>query len=96
VPWGLDLALSIELFAGQAVLSAMCRGLPPGTGSAEWNRVCAESISLSAKPVNPVVEDGPKERCRERFGKVGLWTTPNKGSCKNYKMNLNLKSINYV
>jgi hypothetical protein len=55
VPWGLDLALGIELFAGQAVPSALCRGLPLGIGSAEWNRVCAESISLSAKPENPVV-----------------------------------------
>jgi hypothetical protein len=57
VPWVLDLALGKELFAGQAVPSALCRELPLGTGSAEGNRPCAESISLSAKPVNPVVNN---------------------------------------
>jgi hypothetical protein len=55
VPWGLDVALGKELFADQAVPSALCRGLPLGTGSTEWNHACAESISLSTKLVNPVL-----------------------------------------
>jgi hypothetical protein len=55
VPWVLDLALGKELFAGQAVPSALCRELPLGTGFAEGNHPCAKSISLSAKLVNPVV-----------------------------------------
>jgi hypothetical protein len=55
LPRAIDLALGIGLFAGPAVLSALCRTFPLGTGCAESKGACAEGISLSAKAVNPVV-----------------------------------------
>jgi hypothetical protein len=45
-----DVALGKEVFAGPAVPRALCRVFPLGTGCAERNWACAESIALSAKP----------------------------------------------
>jgi hypothetical protein len=51
------MALGIGLFAGSAVLSALCREFPLGTGCVESKGACAKSISLSTKAANPIVVD---------------------------------------
>jgi hypothetical protein len=52
---GSDVAHGKEVFAGPAVPSALCQVFPLGTGCAERNWACAESIALSAKPYNSIV-----------------------------------------